>query len=599
MMTRALALILLILCATAYKKEQKCENKPSRVTKLDFFNEEYTFPCMYSGLVQMESDKDQMFYWLFRSPKPIEQTKLLFWFTGIPVSGTVTSLWENGPLKIRPKDRDNVEIYSDIENSFADIANVIYIDQPLGVGYSNSQFNVTTGEQIGKYTFKLLQGIYNEHPELRQSDIIVGGNSFGGHYLPNFVNQILAYNQNATQKDQIKIHGIMLEDTLKGYINGRLNMKDLYIGAGIVTLDILPQYEILEQHCEASVHNSPDTAFSDCKSLSNLMNDTSGHVDIQDIRSVDPQFKEVLSDKYYQRTSVRRQLHLGPEWDHIPYSSSNYTVYANMRYVAIEDYSQMYSHYLDLGIKIIAFDGNFDALCSLTGTQRWMKLLNLTTNDEHRESTRQTYYMKDTDGTEKVAGNFISYDDGHRSFSYVVVYNGNHVLGVTQFKPTKSLLGDMIATGKARCNSSKNNCNTDSNVCSFMNNCFGNGKCAKGVCSCNKGFFGADCSIQPTELKSGDLSFYPREWKYFIVKGSSHDVVAQILSQSGSELLVYHKESTAPSRSDYDGYKQGSKFNYIIDAISFDTIVAIHNPSLNSSVNITVHLGEMIFNTDQ
>jgi len=65
---------------------------------------------------------------------------------------------------------------------------------------------------------------------------------------------------------------------------------------------------------------------------------------------------------------------------------------------------------------------------------------------------------------------------------------------------TRQWLVDLIKQKKLVCHDDedKNGCDISAKTCEKMNNCNGNGDCNnEGFCECNKGYFGADCSIQP------------------------------------------------------------------------------------------------------
>ena len=471
--------LLLSILACICTLSRSCEKKPSLVEDLEWFNHTYEFPCMYSGLVDIDEDTESsMFYWLFRSQKPLNQTKLVLWFAGGPGgSGQGSVFVENGPLKMIEKDNGDYQIISDIPNSFMDIANVIYIDQPLGVGYSSTNKVIESGDEIGDIALKFLLEFYKLHPELKSQDLIIAGNSYAGHFMPNAIKSIIYYNYNASESEKINIYGFMVEDGLVDTLTQRLSIKHLALSSGMITFELLPEYEILEQRCEASMYNTPETAFEDCKKMNNLMYETGGKWDIMDIRY--PNGESIANpplQEYFDQEAVQKQMHVITNGSTIPFSSFNKTVYQEMKFDGIKDYSDMYSFIVNMGIKTIIFVGSLDGLDGVYGTQTWIKNLNLTGADYFRESTRQTYYYKDLDGSEHVAGTYINYDDGFRSLSYVTVYAGGHVLGYRQFKPSKSLLQDMIIDGKARCNSDNETCNHDERVCYHMKYCYGHGE---------------------------------------------------------------------------------------------------------------------------
>ena len=73
-------------------------------------------------------------------------------------------------------------------------ANVIYLEQPAGVGYSYSadQSGYTTDDNqtaIDNYAF--LNNFFKEFPEFSKNDFWLTGESYAGVYIPTLANQIL------------------------------------------------------------------------------------------------------------------------------------------------------------------------------------------------------------------------------------------------------------------------------------------------------------------------------------------------------------------------------------------------------------------------
>lgn len=73
-----------------------------------------------------------LFYWLVESQSDPAKDPLVIWFTGGPgCSGLIGMLTENGPFK--PDGKGGI---TDREWAWNKKANVIFLEQPAGVGYS-------------------------------------------------------------------------------------------------------------------------------------------------------------------------------------------------------------------------------------------------------------------------------------------------------------------------------------------------------------------------------------------------------------------------------------------------------------------------------
>ena len=144
------------------------------------------------GLIDLDNGND-MFYILFkaRHPKPvIEDTPVILWITGGPgCSGLIALFMENGPTWIL---KNGTQIYN--EYSWNNNADVIYIDQPIGTGFSNvsdPKYYCNDEECVSKYIYTFLCKIWQKHPEYAVRPFSIIGESYGGHYVPYLASYIL------------------------------------------------------------------------------------------------------------------------------------------------------------------------------------------------------------------------------------------------------------------------------------------------------------------------------------------------------------------------------------------------------------------------
>lgn len=56
------------------------------------------------------------------------------------------------------------------EHSWNNYANMLYIDQPIGVGFSYGTNNVTSTVTAAPYVWKLLQAFFDKFPEYESRD---------------------------------------------------------------------------------------------------------------------------------------------------------------------------------------------------------------------------------------------------------------------------------------------------------------------------------------------------------------------------------------------------------------------------------------------
>lgn len=113
----------------------------------------------------------------------------MLWLNGGPGCSSLTGLFlELGPATINKK----IEVVS---NPYAwnNNASVIFLEQPVNVGYSYGSGSVSDTIAAGKDVYALLSLFFHQFPEYAEQDFHIAGESYGGHYVPTFATEILAH----------------------------------------------------------------------------------------------------------------------------------------------------------------------------------------------------------------------------------------------------------------------------------------------------------------------------------------------------------------------------------------------------------------------
>eukprot|EP00343_Euplotes_focardii_P007814 CAMPEP_0205819468 /NCGR_PEP_ID=MMETSP0206-20130828/1855_1 /ASSEMBLY_ACC=CAM_ASM_000279 /TAXON_ID=36767 /ORGANISM="Euplotes focardii, Strain TN1" /LENGTH=365 /DNA_ID=CAMNT_0053113103 /DNA_START=49 /DNA_END=1142 /DNA_ORIENTATION=- len=135
-----------------------------------------------AGLLELEKG-DEMFYWLIKARNQPEEAPLVLWLQGGPgCASELAIFYENGPWTI------NEDLSLDRnDHSWNEVANVLYIDQPLGTGFSktNKPDHITRNEKmVATALFKFLVKFYEKFPEYKGREFFITGESYAGHYIP-------------------------------------------------------------------------------------------------------------------------------------------------------------------------------------------------------------------------------------------------------------------------------------------------------------------------------------------------------------------------------------------------------------------------------
>ena len=130
-------------------------------------------------------------FWFFEARDSPTTAPLATWFNGGPGCSSMIGLFqENGPCHfVNGASTPSLNPYS--WNTYA---NMLYIDQPIGVGFSYGTDSVTSTVTAAPYVWKLLQAFYAQFPQYENRDFGIFTESYGGHYGPEFASYLQQQN---------------------------------------------------------------------------------------------------------------------------------------------------------------------------------------------------------------------------------------------------------------------------------------------------------------------------------------------------------------------------------------------------------------------
>lgn len=139
------------------------------------------------GYIQVGAQPDsQMFYWFFESRSNPDKDPLLVWLNGGPGCSSLIGLFfENGPFEIKNNGDTKATLKSIAWNQKA---NVIFLEQPLGVGFSNAnpkdepQNMEDMQEHFWQFIVKWIH--LPQFDKYRKRPLYISGESYGGHWVP-------------------------------------------------------------------------------------------------------------------------------------------------------------------------------------------------------------------------------------------------------------------------------------------------------------------------------------------------------------------------------------------------------------------------------
>lgn len=181
----------------------------------------------HSGYLTVDKDFDSnLFFWYFpKRGENAEKAPLVLWLQGGPGASSLFGLFtENGPYKFNKGKLDHRY------HSWTKYFNVIYIDNPVGVGFSytsKTEGYATDQTRIGKNLHEALRQFLILFPDLQKNKVILSGESYAGKYVPALAQTIINHPE----------------------ISPKINIYGLFIGNPFISPEHMLQYnEYLYSH---------------------------------------------------------------------------------------------------------------------------------------------------------------------------------------------------------------------------------------------------------------------------------------------------------------------------------------------------------------
>ncbi|CAL1712348.1 unnamed protein product [Somion occarium] len=202
----------------------------------------------YTGYIDIEAR--HIFFYFFESRNEPDKDDVIFWTNGGPACSSSMGLFmELGPCRVQDVNTTKFNPYAWNEK-----ANVFFVDQPVGAGFSYADHGetVSTTEEAAEDIAAFVAIFFQHFIKFAGRGLHLAGESYGGRFIPVFASKI--YDQNS--------HLVEAGFTA-------INLTSIMIGNGCVDQSTLfrAYYEI--QCTNASI--SPINSISNCVQMRQLV----------------------------------------------------------------------------------------------------------------------------------------------------------------------------------------------------------------------------------------------------------------------------------------------------------------------------------------
>eukprot|EP01083_Nonionella_stella_P002883 8259_1 len=157
------------------------EAQADLITSLPGLNFTPTFR-QFSGYIPVSPTRN-IHYWYIESSNDPANDPVVFWTNGGPgCSGLLGLGTEFGPFLF---EKDGV--LAPNPNTWNQVANILYVEQPAGVGFStftNPEDQYVGDDRAAVDNYELIVNFFHRFPERATNEFYIASESYGGHYIP-------------------------------------------------------------------------------------------------------------------------------------------------------------------------------------------------------------------------------------------------------------------------------------------------------------------------------------------------------------------------------------------------------------------------------
>jgi cathepsin A (carboxypeptidase C) len=409
----------------------------------------------YVGYLDVEGDADEakhFFFWFFESRRSPAKDPVILWLNGGPGCSSMTGLFmELGPCRVNPQGNGTTINKWSWNNE----ANVIFLDQPINVGFSyggGEQVSNTVDAADDVYGF--LQLFFQTYPKYSNLDLHITGESYAGHYVPA-IGKAIAEGNNYLKHD---LASLKLKSLAIG--NGLTDPKVQYAYYPDMACDNTYGPILDEATCDdmRSKYNTCRGLIDSCYKYKTAWTCVPGAVycnnaminpfqqtglNIYDIRekcdtSKNPLCYEILTDIESYLNKPKVQEILGVD---VPFEGCKRDI--NMKFMMAGDWMKPYVEdvmpLLEDGVKVLVYAGDADYICNWIGNKAWTLELEWSGKNGFNAAEDLPWVSKVTG---KQAGEFRT----HKGLTFLKVNEAGHMVPYDQPEHSSEFINQWIST---------------------------------------------------------------------------------------------------------------------------------------------------------
>ncbi|XP_014486300.1 PREDICTED: venom serine carboxypeptidase [Dinoponera quadriceps] len=380
----------------------------------------------YSGYLTVnKAYNSNLFFWFFPAMHNPKTAPMILWLQGGPGATSMFGLFtENGPFIVTENKTLTMRKYS------WNIAhNVIYIDNPVGTGFSftgDDKGYVRNETEVGKDILNALVQFFQLFPELQDNDFFVTGESYAGKYVPAVSHAVKDHNVKAEVK--INLRGLAIGNGLCDPENQLLYSDYLY-QLGLIDRNGKAQFQIYENKGRNFIQQKKYVeAFEVFDALLN------GDINVtpslfHNLTGFDFYYNYLMTDEnnasnwmyeWIQRADVRRSIHVGNNSFDVETKIVEEHLKGDVMQSVANLLTDLLQHY-----RVLIYNGQLDIIVAYPLTENFLYKLQWPGADKYAKTPRKVWM---------VGGKLAGYTKSVDNLTEVLVRNAGHMVPMDQPK---------------------------------------------------------------------------------------------------------------------------------------------------------------------
>uniref|UniRef100_A0A023GNB6 Carboxypeptidase n=1 Tax=Amblyomma triste TaxID=251400 RepID=A0A023GNB6_AMBTT len=394
----------------------------------------------YAGYITLNKQfNSNLFFWFAPSMSDPENAPVVMWLQGGPGTTSMMGFFnENGPYYLS----DDGENAAFRELTWAQRYSMLYVDQPVGTGYSftaDEAGYARNQTDVGRDMLEFLQQFFTLFGELAQNEFYLTGESYAGKYVPTVG---AALHENAdSMRVKINFRGIAIGNGLTDPIN-MIGFSDVIYGFGLIdrndadymmrVSDEVTQL-IRAGRTKEGLYVIDRLFFGIVYGKDTFFRNVTGYTYYYNyLTNTEPAGNRAYKI-FLQKPDIRRALHVGD----IPMSTERDIVAGHFAEDFLRSAVPQLTVVLENGYKVLIYSGPLDICVPTTQTENFLSLMAWSHADRWERAPQNLW--RSPDGKE-----LYGYKKTVENLNYVVVRNGGHELPYDQPKPMFDLITAFI-----------------------------------------------------------------------------------------------------------------------------------------------------------